>query len=70
MIWVKLLVCPHQGDKILRVRQVDDVVRPAGDHVNGFDLIARNLKRYSLVGVDIALLNQRSAGYNDEKLPF
>lgn len=27
MIRVKLLVCPHQNDKILRVGRIDDVVR-------------------------------------------
>ena len=60
MIRVKLLVCPHQGDEILGIRQVDDVVRPAGDHMDGFDFIARNLKRNLFVGVDIALLDQRT----------
>ena len=57
MIWVKLLICPHQGDKILRVGQVDDVVRPAGDHVNGFDFVARYLKRNLFIGMDVALLD-------------
>ena len=70
MIRVKLLVRPHQGDKILRIGQIDDVVRPAGNHMNGFDFVARNFKRYFFVGVDIALLYQRPARNNNKKLPF
>ena len=41
MVWVKLLVCPHKGEGVLGVGQVDDVVRPAGDHVDSFDFVAR-----------------------------
>ena len=70
MVRVELLVRPHQGDEIFRVGKIDDVVRPAGNHVHGFDFIARNLKRYFFVGVNIALLYQRASGNNDEKLPF
>ena len=70
MIRVKLLVCPHQGDEFLGIGQIDDVVRPAGNHVDGFNFVSRNLKGYFFVGVDIALLNQRATGNNNEKLPF
>ena len=70
IVWVKLFVCPHQGDEVFGVGEVDDVVRPAGDHVNGFDFVARYLERYFFVGVDIALLDQRAAADNNEKLPF
>ena len=70
MIRVKLLVCPHQGNEVLGIGKIDDVVRPAGNHVDGFDFVARNLKGNFFVGVDIAFLNQRSTADNDEKLPF
>lgn len=70
MIQIELLVCPHKGDEVFGIGQIDDVVRPSGDHVNGFDFVSRNLKGYFFVCVNIALLNQRSTADNDEKLPF
>ena len=70
MIWVKLLVCPHQGYEVFGVGKIDDVVRPARDHVDGFDLVAAYLKRNLFVGVDIALLDQGASAYDDEKLPL
>ena len=70
MIRVKLFVCPHQGNEVFGVGQVDDVVRPAGDHVDGFDFFAAHLERDLLVRVDIAFLDQRSAADDDEKLPL
>ena len=70
MIWVKLFVRPHQCDKIFGGGQVDNTVRPAGDHVNGFDFVAGNLEGYLFVGVDIALLDQRTSADNNEKLPL
>ena len=70
MIWIKLFVRPHQGDEVLGIGQVDDVVRPAGDHVNGFDFVAGNLKGYLFIGVNIALLNQSTSTDDDEELPF
>ena len=44
MIQIKLLICPYQGNVAFGVTEINDVVRPAGNHVNGFDFIARNLK--------------------------
>lgn len=70
MIRVELLVCPHQGDEVFGVGEVDDVVRPAGDHVDGFDFVAAYLKRHLLICMDIALLDQRATADNNEKLPF
>ena len=67
---VKLLVCPHQGNAVLGIGQVDDVMRPAGDHVDGFDFVAGNLKGYLFIGMNVAFFDQRSAGNNNEKLPF
>ena len=70
VVGVKLLVCPHQGNEVFRFGQIDDVVRPARNHMNRLDFFSRNLKSDLFVCVDIALLNQRSARYNNEKLPL
>ena len=40
------LVAGHYGDKVLGFAEIDDVVGPAGDHVDGFDLITGYLKFY------------------------
>ena len=41
-IWfirIKDFVACHHCDKILGIAQIDDVMRPSRDHINGFDLI-------------------------------
>ena len=43
MIRVELLVRPHEGDEIIGVGQIDDAMRPSGDHVNCLDLLATGL---------------------------
>ena len=51
-------------------RQIDDIVSPAGNHVDCLDLIARNLKLHRFSGVDVPLLNQSVTGNHDEQLPL
>lgn len=70
MVGIKQLIRPHEGDEVLGVRKIDDIVRPAGDHMDGFDLVAADLKADFLIRVDIALLNQRVTAHDDEKLPL
>ena len=70
MTRVEELVRPHERDEVLGIRQIDDIMRPAGDHVDGFDLVAADLKADFLVRVDIAFFNQRATADDDEELPF
>lgn len=70
MVGVKQFVRPHEGDKVFGITQIDDIVSPAGDHVDGFDLVAADLKADLLIRVDIALLNQRATADDDEELPL
>ena len=70
MVGVEQLVCPHEGDEVLGIAEIDDIVRPAGDHVDGFDLVAADLKADLLVRVDIALLDQRATADDDEEFPL
>lgn len=58
MIRVKNLITSHDRHQILRLGQIDDIVRPAGNHVNCFDFVSGNFKLYRLAGIDVALLNQ------------
>ena len=55
---VELLVRPHQGDKVLRLTQVDDIVGAAGQHLHGLRLVAPDLKFQHLIAANAALLNQ------------
>ena len=59
MVGIEPLVCPHKGDEVLGIAEIDDIMRPAGDHVDGFDLLSRHLKADLLVRMDIALFDQR-----------
>ena len=70
MIRIKLLIRPHEGDKVIGIRQIDDIMRPAGDHVDSFDLLTADLKANLLVRVDVALLNQCATADDDEELPL
>ena len=70
MVGIKQLIRPHEGDEVLGVTQIDDIVRPTGNHVDGFDLVARYLKADLLICVDVSLLNQRATADDDEELPL
>ena len=70
MVRVKDLVAGHDRYQIFRLRQVDNVVGPAGNHVDRLHLIAGNLKLHRLAGVDVPLLNQAVTGHHDEQLPL
>ena len=67
---VEDLVRPHHRHEVLGVAEVDDVVRIAGQHVHGPDVLARDLELYHLVGADPALLYQAAAAHDDEELPL
>ena len=57
VVRVKDLVTGHHRHKILRFRQIDDVVGPAGNHVDSLNLVPGNLKLYRFASVDVSLLN-------------
>ena len=50
--------------------EVDNVVGPAGNHVNSLDFITGNFKLYRFAGVDVPLLDQSVTGNHDEQFPF
>lgn len=70
MVGVEQLVRPHEGDEVFGVAEIDDIMRPAGDHVDSFDLVARHLKTDLLIRVDIALFDQCTAADDDEEFPL
>ena len=70
MVGIEQLVRPHEGDEVFGVAEIDDVVRPAGDHVDGFDLVATDLKADFLIRMDIAFFDQRPTADDDEELPL
>ena len=70
MIFIKLLVRPHNCDKVLRFAQIDNVMRVTGQHMYRFYYITADLKIQYLVGTYFALLDQSVTGDDDEKLPL
>ena len=69
---IKDLVAIHHRDEILRVGEVDDVVRIARQHVDALDVVARDLELDDLpFGViQVALLDEAVATDHDEELPL
>ena len=67
---IKNLVAGHHRYQIFGFGKIDDVVRPAGDHVYRLDLISGNLKLHGFPGVDVALTDQAVTRHHDEQLPL
>ena len=70
MIGVKDLVAGHHCHQIFRLRQVDNVVGPARNHVDSLNLIPRNVKLHCFSSVDVPLLDQTVTSNYDEQLPL
>ncbi len=69
-LWIKHLVACHHRHQIFRLRQINNVVCPSGDHVDRFDLLSRNLELNHLSSVSVPLLDQAMAGNDDKQLPL
>ena len=69
---IKDLVAIHHRDEVLRVGEVDDVVRIAGQHVDALDVVARDLELDDLPFgvVEVALLDEAVATDHDEEFPL
>ena len=70
LLRIEHLIASHDRHQILCVRKIDDVVRPAWDHVNCFDLIPAYFEFNHLSGVNITLLNQAVTVNDNKLLPF
>lgn len=54
---VEHLIARHYRHKVFRVRQVDNIVSPAWDHVDGLNLVDENLKLNSPSSIDVPFPN-------------
>lgn len=70
LLRVKYLIAGHDRDKILGLRKIDNAVRPAGNHMYRFDLVAGHLKFHRFTGIDVALPDPTMPGNNNEQLPL
>ena len=70
MLRIKEFVCPHQRDKVFRIREIDDVVGIARQHVHCPDSLSADLKFNHLVRPDLPLLNQAMTGNDDKEFPL
>ena len=67
---VKDLIAGHHRHQVFGITEIDDVMGPAGDHIDGFDLVAADLKLHGFSGVDVPLLDQSVAMDHNELFPF
>ena len=70
LIRVEDLVAGHHCDQIFGIAEVDDAVRPAGDHVDCLNRIAGDFKLYGLSGGNVPLPDQPVPVHDDELFPF
>ncbi len=70
MIGVETLVAVHDRHEVVGVRQVNNIVGVAGEHMDGFDFVAADLELQDFVRADPALLDKAVTGNNDEELPL
>ena len=70
MSGIELFVCPHERNEGLGIAQVDDIVRETRQHMDGLDLVARNLELPHLVAVDAPFLDEPVTRNDDEELPL
>ena len=70
MIWIKLLISPHNSHKVLCLTQIDNVMGITGEHMNSLDLISTNFKLDNFVSTYLTLLNKTMTGNNYKELPL
>ena len=70
MSGIELLVRPHERNEGLGIAQVDDIVRETRQHMDGLDLVARDLELPYLVAADAALLDEAVPRDDDEEFPL
>lgn len=70
MVRVENLVAGHHRHQILCFRQIDDIVSPAGNHVDSLDLIPGNLKLHRFSSIDVPFLDQAVTSHHNEQFPL
>lgn len=65
---VETLVTPHEGDEVFGFRQVDDVMRIAGNHFHNLDFIATDLNIDHLISTNLTKPDQTVAADYHELL--
>ena len=70
MIRIKNLIAGHHRDQILCLRQIDDIVRPARNHMDGFDLVSAHLNSASSLYRILASLVIPAGSNNVARISF
>ena len=70
MLWIEYLIAGHDRHEVLCVRQVNDIVSPSRNHVDGFDLVSGYFKLNGFPGVDVPLLDEPMALYDYKLFPL
>ena len=69
LIGIEYLVAVHDGNEVFGVREVDDVMCVAREHVDGLNVVAVNFpfKDFTFGVIEVTLLN-KSVAFDDDKL--
>ena len=72
-IWsfgIEDLIAGHNGNKILGIREINNIMRPSRDHTHCLDLVSADLEFNGLSGINITLANKPVSGDNNKQLPL
>lgn len=70
MILVKHLIAIHHSNEILCIREINDVMRIAREHMHTLDIVPRYLKLNDLISANLALLDQSMPSNHNKELPL
>ena len=70
LLRIKHLITSHDSDEVFSIRQIDDVMRPSRNHIDGFNLFTTDFKLHRLSSVNISLLDQAMTMHNNKLLPL
>ena len=70
LLGIENFITIHHRHKVLGLGEIDDIVSIAGEHVNGFYLVARDFKVEDLIGAYLSLLDEALTANYDEEFPL
>ena len=70
MIRVEDFIAEHHRDKVLCIREINNIMGIAWQHMNALDVLTCYFEFYYLSRSNLPFLNESMACYDNEELPF
>ena len=70
LLGIEDFITRHDSDKVVSVTEVDYIVCPSGNHVDGFNPVSADFELHRLPRVDIPFLYKSVTVNDNELLPF